>query len=145
VVTDSTVKVSFQGSQSIATFSGYTTYALKDHSSTYKLDIGFRTVLAGMSLYQEGDIWKWSINSLTPGVTVMGGADLDQDIYRRIQKYEPPKPFNRYILGLSIAQHGGPAIGYRADQWNFSTHYDMFNPSSIVLQNIYLDIMWCPF
>ena len=145
VVTNSVATVSFYGQQSIASYSGYTTYSLKDSTSTWKLNIGFAPVFAGAQLVQTGDRWDYVLTSQSPGVTISGGGALDEDTYRRLQKYAPAPPFNRFMIGASISQHGGPGVGYRADQWNFSSHYDVFNPSKITLENIYLDIMWCPF
>lgn len=145
VVTNSMATVSFQGFQSIAHYSGYTTYAFKDSTSTWHVEIGFSPILADAQLVQHGDQWDYVLSSRTSGVILSGGGALDEDTYRRLQKYAPPKPFNRYMVGLALGQYGGPEAGYRLDNWNLSVQYNMFTPSKTTLENIYLHVLWCPF
>jgi hypothetical protein len=145
VTTDTSITVPFRGQKSIAWFNGFTIYNLKTHDSVWGIDIAFQPAEAGLSLYKEKDIWKWSINSLTPGVQVMGTGVVDESTYEQLQKYKPAQPMNRYMIGAALGLQGGPELGYRADSWNISAHYNVFNPSKVVVENLYLHVLWCPF
>jgi hypothetical protein len=145
VVTDTTITISFQGSKSIADYFGRTVYETKNKTSDWELEIRFRPIETMVKLFQENNLWKYSVESRTPGVTVMGTGTIDENTYERLQKYAPPEPMNRYMVGLALGQHGGPEIGYRANQWNFTVHYDMFNRYPDFYKNVYAHILWCPF
>jgi hypothetical protein len=146
IITDSTIMVPFSGEKSIAAFRGYTIYEPKTKRGDWDLTLTFpNPVETDVRLLQKDELWEFEVKSLTPGILVMGGGALDADTYRRLQKYSPPEPMNRFMIGVAVGQHGGPEIGYRLDNWNIGAHYSIFNQYSDFYKNLYIHAVWCPF
>jgi hypothetical protein len=146
VVTDSTVTVPFSGSKGIASYTGFTLYNLTTKHASWDLSLSFPVPIeVGTDLIEEDGIWKWETRSLTSGVKVKGTGVLDNDTYRRLQKYAPPDPPKRFMLGGVIGQHGGLGAGYKFDTWTILGYYSLINKYDDVYKNINIGVFWSPF
>lgn len=143
---DSSVSVSFKGSKGIASFKGSTNVRLRDSIGTWFLDIWFPypiEIRERLEQSSEG-IWLFRSESLTDGVQVKSTATLDEDTFRRLQKYAPPEPENRFMLGAVLGQHGGPAVGYKFKSWSIMGYYSLLNKYPDVYKNVNIGLFWSP-
>jgi len=146
VVTDSTVTVPFSGHASIVDYTGSTFYNIRTHDARWDIAFTFpNPILVGAGLVEEEGIWKFNTWSLTAGVKVMGTGTLDNDTYRRLQKYAPPTPQKRFLLGGVVGQYGGLGAGYSADNWTVLGYYTLINSSLDVYRNVNVGLFWHPF
>jgi hypothetical protein len=143
---DSTVTVPFSGDKGIARYKGYTLYRLGNQTAQWFLDISFPLPIdISTSLFQEQDgIWRYGATSLTEGVNIKTTSTLDEDTFRRLQKYAPPEPENRFMFGAVLGQHGGPAVGYKFKNWGIVGYYSLLNKYPDVYKNVNVGLFWSP-
>ena len=144
---DSSVTVPFEGSRGIAWFKGSTSASWRDSSGSWLIDIWFPAPIEiNDRLDQDAQgIWVFRAESMTEGVRVKSTATLDEDTFRRLQKYAPPEPENRFMFGAVLGQHGGPAVGYKFKGWGIVGYYGLLNKYSDVYKNINIGLFWSPF
>ena len=147
-LTGDTVNIRFAGEKGIADYSGYTSYNPKDDKASWDINITFpRPIGVGTELGKEQDgIWRYKVWSLTPGVKVKGNAVLDDKTYMQLQKYEPPKNLNRFLIGPVLGYYAGLGAGYLiGDNWALTTHYTFINGRDKALENVHVSIFYRPF
>lgn len=148
VESDSQRVYTFAGQDSLGLigYNGNVKHDLRTNEKTHRLSFSWlRPFESGATLIQENGIWKWEIRSLTPGVTVLGTGVLDDDTYRKLQKYGPPEPTKHFLIGGYVGSSIGPMLGYRADDWVVLGGYAILNSKDQPIQNIQVNLLWNPF
>lgn len=137
--TDSTITVSFDGTEKIVKFDGWTMTNLKSMTSEWGLNMNFLPIDTRSELFQENEIWKIRTISLTDGVMVKGISTIDEKTFMALQKYAPPiSPKN---IGVTVHLQGFKEIYLGLTtrinrEWLVDIGYRMSNKSSIWNENI---------
>lgn len=148
VESDSQRTYTFAGQDSLGliSYNGRVDHNLKTDQKSHSLSFAWmKPFESGASLIQENGLWKWEIRSLTPGVTILGTGVLDDDTYRKLQKYGPPEPMKHFLIGGYIGNTAGPMLGYRSNDWIILGGYTLLNAQDAPVKNIQIGIMWNPF
>lgn len=149
-VTDSTVRVDFEGDRGIAHYKGFTLGNVATKEGTYDLTLSFpQPISVEPSLIKDplDGKWKFRTVSNTPGVLVLGTGVLDENTFTALQKYPPPEKPRRFglLVGATYQDiYGGALIRPWKDLW-LGGGYKLNNHASEWYKNVQINALWTIF